>query len=58
MYETWQACDTAIRAHVPDMAVGVGDTGEAPLPATHVLLSAKMKKWAKESTNLFYAFHW
>jgi hypothetical protein len=58
MYETWQASYDAIRAQVPDIAVGLCDTGEAPLPLTHAMLSEKTKAWIKNADYLFYAFHW
>jgi hypothetical protein len=40
MFETWQACEAAVHQVLPDMAVGVMDTGEGPLPLGNIGLSA------------------
>ena len=56
MYQTWQACYIKIRARIPDMAVGLADTGEAPLPFTHALLSKNSKDWIKGASHLFCTF--
>ena len=59
MYDTWHEGYTAVRAQVPDMAVGIMEPGEAPLPLFGLLLSASAKAWLETpGTQLFYAFHW
>eukprot|EP00040_Diaphanoeca_grandis_P040179 m.261509 g.261509 ORF g.261509 m.261509 type:complete len:423 (+) comp42299_c0_seq1:38-1306(+) len=59
MYETWKEAYTVIRAEIPDIAVGIMDPGEAPLPATHLLIPVTLQSWIRNNTtHLFYAFHW
>jgi hypothetical protein len=57
MYATWEACYTAIRAVSFDMAVGVMDTGQAPIPIGYLGIATKQVEWLKSATHLFYAFH-
>ena len=43
---------------MPDIAVGVMDTGESPLPLGDLLLWPSQVAWLKQAQNIFYAFHW
>eukprot|EP00947_MAST-08B_sp_MAST-8B-sp1_P002345 g2345.t1 len=58
MYATWQSCHAAARAEVPDIGVGVMDTGEAPLPIGDLGLWPSQVKWLQQTEGLFYCFHW
>ena len=58
LYRLWEQCEAAIHAAVPDMAVAIADTGEAPLPGTHVLLPPAAHQWVARAPHLFYAWHW
>jgi len=64
-FELWRAADTAIRAHVPDMSVGVMDIGEGAVFPSWVMaiagdlgLSSATTQWLTSSQHLFYAWHW
>eukprot|EP00729_Bicosta_minor_P018615 gene18615-3214_t len=41
-----------------DLAVGVMDTGQTPLPYGDIGLSKSTLKWLQSASHLFYAFHW
>jgi len=66
MYQTWRACAEAINAVIPDMSVSLADLGEgAVLPAWAVDLGggfididAETERWIKQSSTVFYAWHW
>jgi hypothetical protein len=66
MFDTWRAAAEAINAVVPDMSVSVCDVGEGVVIPAWVTeffggaedISHSTAKWIKESTNLFYAWHW
>lgn len=66
MYETWQATAIAINNVIPDMSVSLCDTGEgAVLPAwitehfsAGVAINQATIDWIKNSSTLFYAWHW
>ena len=60
-----RACAEAINSVVPDMAVSISDTGEgAVLPdwvaklVPAVGIDESTVAWIKNSTTLFYAWHW
>ena len=66
MFDTWRAAAEAINAVVPDMSVSVCDVGEGVVIPAWVTeffegaedISHSTAKWIKESTTLFYAWHW
>jgi len=58
MYATWQACYDAAQAELPGIAIGIMDTGEAPLPVGDLGLWPTQVEWLKKAEHLFYAFHW
>ena len=65
MFDTWRAAAEAISAEVPDMSVSLSDVGEgAVLPEwvgehdAGVFISTSTTRWIRESSNLFYAWHY
>ena len=56
-YATWEACYNAVRAVLPDMAVGIMDTGEAPVPIGDLGLAKAQVEWIKAAEHLVYIFH-
>ena len=68
MFRTWRAVAEAINGVIPDMSVSLADVGEgAVLPAwvsevapkgAGVAIDDETVAWIKESTTVFYAWHW
>lgn len=58
LYELWKKCAEYIWNAVPNIAVGVADTGEAALNIGGLGIRPETLRWLKSETRLFYAFHW
>ncbi len=65
MFDTWRAAADAILSVVPDMSVSLADVAEgAVLPEwigehnAGIFISPSTEEWIKQSSNLFYAWHW
>ncbi len=66
LFDTWRAAAEAINSVVPDMSVALCDLGEGAVIPSWVTeffggaedLSLSTLKWIKESSTLFYAWHW
>ena len=67
MYTTWKACYDAVRAEVPELAVGVMDAGEGVWSVDRLEdgspdngmfgLNAELLQWLRSGDHLFYAYH-
>lgn len=70
MYDTWRAVTEAVTKVIPDISVSIADTGEGAvlpgwvyeltdlLPLPYLAPSKSTEEWIKQSSNVFYAFHW
>ena len=67
MYTTWKACYDAVRAEVPELAVGVMDAGEGVWSVDRLEdgspdngmfgLNTNLLQWLRSGDHLFYAYH-
>ena len=64
MYETWKACYDAVRAELPELAVGVMDAGQGVWSQDRIGiddgkfgLTDELLHWLRSGDHLFYAFH-
>ena len=65
-YDTWRAIAEAVNSVIPDMSVAISDTGEGAIQPAWVdelagaggFIDDDTVKWIKNSSTLFYAWHW
>ena len=50
-------CYIAVRGVLPDIAVGVMDTGEAPVPIGNLGIKKEQVEWIGTAQHLVYMFH-